>query len=250
MKLDLGVIIGIVGILFGFLGSLFFYLKGKKNKKLVYNTETTVLISESLSNYENLKILYNNEDIKTLNSTNIKIKNIGNDIIETSDFVPAEPIIIKTSDHFLLQDVSKYNINSSNAKNRVHLTHIDESHIQVSFDFLNPKDEIQITVLHTGQISMTGDLKQGSVKNYSSKKYEKETDNFDKDFDIFYSAFGPKRIFSMLTILMSTLLATLTFLKMISPQTLEYFDFEKLLLPISTMFMTATVLLNSFQNHR
>ncbi len=250
MKFDLGVIIGIVGILLGFLGSLFFYLKGKKNKRLVYNTETTVLISESLSNYENLKILYNNEDIKTLNSTNIKIKNIGNDIIETSDFVPAEPIIIKTSDHFLLQDVSKYNINSSNSKNRVNLTYIDESHIQVSFDFLSPKDEIQITVLHTGQISMTGDLKQGSVKNYSSKKYEKENDNFEKDFDVFYSVFGPKRIFSMLTILVLALLVTIVCLKTINPQMFEYFDFEKLLLPISIIFMASTVLSNSYQNHR
>jgi len=239
MKFDMGTIIGIIGILFGFLGSLFFYLKGKKKKRLVYNTETAILISESLSNYENLRIQYNNEDIKTLNSTNIKIKNINNDIIETDDFIPAVPIVIATSDHFLLQDTSKYNINSSNSKNRVFLKHIDESHIEVSFDFLNPKDEIQITVLHTGQITITGDLKQGSVKNYSSKKYEKETDDLNKDIDITYSILNMRKTFFLLIILiiMFFLLISILYPDMFGDNKIEIISL--MLIPLSMLvFMT------------
>lgn len=173
MHIDIGTIIGIVGIIFGLATSFFFYQKGKKKKKLVYNLETTILISESLKKYENLRILYNYDDIKSLNSTNIKIRNVGNDIIEPDDFMPATPIIIKTSGNFLLEDVTKYEISCTNSKNRINLEKVDESHLKVVFDFLNPKDEIQITILHTGNISITGELKQGEVKNYSNKKYEK-----------------------------------------------------------------------------
>lgn len=179
MKIDLGIIIGVLGIIVGLGGSFFFYRKNKKVKKLIYRAETTVLISEDLSSYENLKILYNNENIDTLNSTTIKIRNIGNDIIEPKDFVPSMPIIIKTSDHFLLQDFSKYKITCSDSKNRVNLEKIDESNFQVVFDYLNPKDEITIAILHTGDITITGDLKQkNSVKNYSNKKYGKEESDY------------------------------------------------------------------------
>lgn len=166
----IGIVVGILGIL----GSAFFYWRGKKKKRIVYNLESTILISEDLSSYENLKILYNNENIKSLTSTIIKIRNAGNDIIEPADFIPSTPIIISTSNAFLLQDVSNYKIECSNRKNRVSLNRKDESHLSVTFDFLGPKDEITITILHTGRLSITGELKQGDVKNYSSKKYEKD----------------------------------------------------------------------------
>lgn len=167
-------LIGIAGIVIGVVCSYFFYRKGKKKKKIIYSLETTILISENLGTYENLKILYNDENINSLNSTIIKIKNIGNDIIEPDNFVPSMPIIIETTDSFLLKDVSKFRVYCSNSKNRVYLEIIDELHLKVNFDFLNPKDEIHITILHSGDISVSGELKQGDVKNYSNKKYEKE----------------------------------------------------------------------------
>ena len=170
--MDLG---GIVGIILGVLGIVFafvFYYKGKKKKKLVYNTESTVLVSEDLSSYENLRISYNGKEITSLTSTTIKIKNIGNDIIEPNDFVPSTPIIIKANGSFLLQDPTKYKIEQDNTKNRVSLEKLDDNTIKVIFDFLKPKDSFSITVLHTGEISVGGDLKQGNVKNYSNKKYE------------------------------------------------------------------------------
>lgn len=179
MKIDLGIVIGILGILFGLGGSYFFYRKGRKVKKLIYRAETTILISEDLSSYENLKILYNNENINSLNSTTIIIRNVGNDMIEPTDFIPAMPIVVKTSNQFLLQDFSKYKITCSDRKNRVHLEKVDESNLQVIFDYLNPKDEISITILHTGDVTITGELKQrNSVKNYSNKKYGKEEADF------------------------------------------------------------------------
>ena len=110
-----------------------------------------MLISADLNSYENLKILYNN--INSLSSTIVKIRNVGNDIIEPIDFIPAMPIIIKTDGQFLLQDASKYEIVCSDSKNRVHLEKTDELNLQVFFDYLNPKDEISVAILHTGDIT-------------------------------------------------------------------------------------------------
>ncbi len=203
MKLNVEIIISVLFGACGILLSVFFYFKGKKNKRLVYNLDTTILISENLNNYENLKILYNNESINSLSSTNIKIRNIGNDIIEPENFIPSTPIIIETSNEFLLQDVSKYKINCSHPKNRASLEAIDKSHLKVHFDFLNPKDEIQIIVLHTGEISITGELKQGHVKQYSNKKYDDAVTYQEQD-NTYYSKYYIHIVYRMLSFLLFT----------------------------------------------
>lgn len=248
MKFDLGSIIGIVGIIVGAIIAIFFYFKGQKRKKLAYNLETNILISESLSNYENLEILYNNETIKSLKCTNIKIRNIGNDIIEPENLIPSTPITIKTSNDFLLQDVTKYEIKCSNPKNRVFLELIDKSHIKVLFDFLNPKDEIQITVLHTGTISITGELKQGDVKQYSNKKYEKEDDDA---FDLYYGRYRKFRMLIFPSMILSLVfLLTISMLMMFldgsnSSENSSFFMCFIALSPIFIAFMMFFLIFNS-----
>ena len=258
--MDLG---GIIGTFLGVLGIVFafvFYFKGKRKKKLIYNTESTVLISENLSSYENLRISYNDKEITTLNSTTIKIKNIGNDIIEPNDFVPSTPIIIKVNGSFLLQDPTKYKIQRKNYKNIVSLEKKKENEIKVNFDFLKPKDEIQITVLHTGEVSISGDLKQGTVKNYSSKKYETTNLNvIDDDLDYskyrHYSEYSSRnnsitnfwpRVLALLFLIISlTIIYIFIFEKVING---DYFNIKEpyllvipfLLLSIGTFFITFT----------
>lgn len=206
-----GVILGILGIVFAFI----FYFKGKKKKKLVYTSESTVLVSEKLSNYEDLKILYNNKEIKSLCSTTIKIKNMGNDIIEPHDLIPSMPITINTSDKFLFQDVSKYEFTSSNSKNRILLNKMNDSQISVNFDFINPKDEITITLLHTGDISIDGDLKQGEVKNYTKMKYEttKDTENSEHFTNINSLSSLFDKTISMFGIMLFVLIVTFIIMK-------------------------------------
>lgn len=186
MTFDFNTIIGISGTILGLFGiiiSIYSYRKSKKTKRLAVNSESNILISETLSQYESLKVSYNDENIKSLTSTIVRIKNIGSDIIEPSDIVPSSPIIIKTTQKFLFNDISQYKIVSSNSKNIIKLIKINDSSLQVSFDFLNPKNEIYITILHTGDISVDGDLKTGSIKNYTAKKYyDVDTDHhYDED---------------------------------------------------------------------
>lgn len=175
MKFDLNIfsiLIGLIGIVL----SIYTFIKSKKIKKLAVDSDSTILISESLNTYENLKISYNNEDIKSLTSSIIKIKNIGTDIVISSDIAPSTPIVIKTTEKFLLNDISQYEINVSNNKSTVKLSKLNENSLQVLFDFLNPKDEISITILHTGDIYVEGDLMTTTITNHTRKNKFIDTD--------------------------------------------------------------------------
>lgn len=197
MNIDWQTILSISGIIltifFGIL-SYVFYRKGIKKKKILVTSDSTILVSEDLSNYNGLKISYNNEEVKTLTSTTITVRNIGNDIIEASDIAPSDPIIITTTNKFLSINSDEYKINSSNKKITTSLQKIDDSKLQLTFDFLNPKNELSITLLHNGDIFVNGDLKNGNVDKVSNNdKYvpvskSKYSDSIDiEDFN--YSKF-------------------------------------------------------------
>lgn len=172
---------GLIGIactiFFGFIFSYIFYRKGLKKKRLICHRTSTSLISENISKYKDLKILYDNNEIQTLTSTLINFKNVGNDIIDPNDIIPSDPIIIKTTGHFLFSvnttDTTLSEVTVSTPKVKVNLEHVDSSNLKLNFDFLPPKCEISITLLHSGDIDITGDLKIGTftknVKNYDSE---------------------------------------------------------------------------------
>lgn len=197
MNTDWQTILSISGIIltifFGIL-SYVFYRKGIKKKKLLITSNSTILISEDLSNYSGLQISYNNEEVKTLTSTCITIRNIGNDVIENTDITPSDPIIISTTNKFLSINGEEYKIASSNKKVTTALKKIDDSNLQLSFDFLNPKNELSITLLHNGNIMINGDLKNGNVDKISNNdnyvpvtKNIYSTHNDDEEFS--YSTF-------------------------------------------------------------
>lgn len=163
----------ILTIFFGIL-SYVFYRKGIKKKKLSITSNSTILVSKDLSNYNGLQISYNNEEIKTLTNTSITIRNIGNDVIEDNDITPSDPIIISTTNKFLSTNGEEYKVTSSNKKVSTSVQKIDDSKLQLSFDFLNPNNELSITLLHNGKISVNGDLKNGYVDKVSNNDLKNE----------------------------------------------------------------------------
>lgn len=159
---------GIIGILstifFGYLFAYIFYKKSIKKKKIYIDVNSNILISEDLSNYEGLKVLYNNEEINTLTSSTIIIANIGNDLIEMDDIISSDPITISTSNKFLTNNIEEYVVTSSNKKVSASLQKINDSILQLVFDFLRPKDNIKVTLLHDGMIDIGGELKIGTIE--------------------------------------------------------------------------------------
>lgn len=136
-------------------------------KKLAVTYTSLFLIEETNNNYENLKIELNGEIIKSLKSSTIKFKNIGNKLITSSDFAPSSPLIIKSTQKILLNDVTKCNISTTNNENIASLIKIDDYCLQINFDFLKPKEEISLTLIHMGDISITGCIINGLINTNS-----------------------------------------------------------------------------------
>lgn len=229
MTIDFNTIIGTTGTILGLFGiiiSIYSYIKSRKTKKLAVNQESTILISETLSKYENLKISYNNDDINSLTSTIVKIKNIGTDIVEPSDLIPSSPIKIHTTDKFLFNDTTQYEIVTSNSKNNVSLQKLSNSTLQLTFEFLNPKDEIFISLLHTGEITVSGDLKTNAIKNYSKKKYDhSDTSHYNNyEEEISYNANSLfKLMLSVLTLMMMFIILILAIAGRLSIENMSMF---------------------------
>lgn len=162
--------IGVIGIIL----TIVVYFKSKKTQKISIKTSSIVLISEKLSQDENLKIFYNDIKINSLISTTIKIVNSGTDTIKLEDFIDSF-LTLKTTGTFLLDDPSQYEILPSVEKNTTTLKAIDKSSVNITFKFLNPKDYMMIRVLHTGEISIDGTL----IKNPENKYTQKSTDSND-----------------------------------------------------------------------
>lgn len=163
---------GIIGLTATIFFGYIFYIKSIKNKSLSIFTTSDTLVSESLTKYKGLKIFYNKKHIKELVSTTITIKNIGNLTIEVSDISSSSPITFCASKEFLLNDVKDYILYSSNKNSSFSLLKINKSKIQLVFDYLKPEEEISLTLLHSGTLKISGDLKNGII--YQSAIEEKK----------------------------------------------------------------------------
>lgn len=152
----------LIGMLSSFLLSS--SLKKAKTKKIVCNVESNILISNQYNDFENLKIEFNGEIVKSLTSTTIRIKNVGNKVITSEDFSQSSPLMIKTTIKFLLNNITSYKVFKTNPLCNVLINKLDDCNLLINIDFLNPKDEISFTLLHIGEISFSGLLKDGIIK--------------------------------------------------------------------------------------
>lgn len=149
----------------GILATVFFYKIGEKTKKLNYTVSSQPLITKNISQIEGLNITLYDEPIDSLTSTTIKIQSVGKDNIEMTDFAKAEPLSIKVDGKFILNNdkdsILTYNSNDSNT---IDFDVIDNTCIQLTYDFFSYYDEIHLTLLHTGNISVGGKLKKGKIR--------------------------------------------------------------------------------------
>lgn len=244
MNIDWQTILSISGIIltifFGIL-SYIFYRKGIKKKKLLITSNSTILISEDLSNYNGLQISYNNEDVKTLTSTTITIRNIGNDVIEKNDIIPSDPITFTTTNKFLSTNNEEYKVVSSNKKISASLLKNDESKLQLDFDFINPKNELSVTLLHNGDISINGDLKNGNIDKISNNdKYvpaSKSIYSEHNDIDDYSFSKLTNHMLYMLSILSFLIVLMVIMFQMIANNNIMDIDQYVLLLFVPIVFI-------------
>lgn len=162
------ILIVFLGMLVSVFLSFLFYQYGKivNTKKIAFTCESFNLVTEY---NKNLKIVFNDKIVRTLTSSTITITNIGNKCITPADFAPSSPLMITSTQGFLFDEASQCNISAKNDMNIVSLIRIDDHCLLINFEFLNPKDKISLSLLHMGDISITGCIKDGFIKDKSNK---------------------------------------------------------------------------------
>ena len=118
--------------------------------------------------------MYQNNPIKDLTTTTINIKSIGKDNIEMKDFAKNSPLCIKTSGQFLFKDNIESSLTyNSNPINSIKLNITEDfSTVQLDYDYFKKDNLITFTFLHTGELTISGDLKKGNISqtNTTNKK--------------------------------------------------------------------------------
>lgn len=170
---------GMIGLIGGIIVSFIFYKKGNKKKQIIYIKNSQILISNTLSNIDGLSITYQESPIKNLISTTINIKSIGKGIVDFKDFGKATPFCIKTTEQFFIpKDINEIIVKNSNPNNLFELIIINDKTININFDYFSYKDEISLSILHTGTIDVEGKIKDGDLLNQSHNDRHKITDFF------------------------------------------------------------------------
>ncbi len=164
MNLNSSILWGIVGLVGSFLFSFLFYKLSKSGKKITYSIKSQPLITKQIGNIQNLSITYKDNPISELLSTTLNIKITGKDIIDKNDFAKADPLCIKTDGEFLLQDnicsILTYNSNPANSLTPVI---IDKTTISLNYDYFKYNSIFTFTILHTGNLTISGELKKGNI---------------------------------------------------------------------------------------
>ena len=165
---------GIIGLIGGFLISLLFYLVGKKRRRISYAIETFPIISEKVSQVNDLVIKYKSKEIETLYFSTVVIRNIGNTIIDKQDFAPAYPLSISTDGFFLVDSVNGINLCPLNeASNTYPAFIVNEDNgeckkIVIGFDYIPKYEEFTCSFFHSGDIVFDGILKDGKIMDNDS----------------------------------------------------------------------------------
>lgn len=138
--LVVGSVIGIIGI---------FSPKIFKNKAIpAFQKASLRLIGTDEDNLpKNVEILFDGKKIDRLTRTNLIIWNNGNDVLRGSDVAFKDPLLITFSDGEILS----YEINKITTEaNNFELVNTENSaSIGFKFDYLNPKDGVNIGIVHT-----------------------------------------------------------------------------------------------------
>lgn len=159
-------IVSIIGIVLSFMFGFLFFKLGEKTKRLSYDIKSTPLISNNLTNIKGLHITFLNTEIPNLISSQVTIKNVGRDLIETCDFAKAFPLMFITDGQFLVyDDVESFLSQVSNNTCTIQLEQVSSREIIIDFEYLQIKDEMTFNILHTGKLNLTGKLKKGKIEN-------------------------------------------------------------------------------------
>lgn len=143
----------VIGIVGGGVVSFYFFTLGKKNKRLSYYIDTKIFISEDANILEELNIPCDLKKVGNIYKSMVVLTNSGNDLIESIDFSVNHPLSIATDGRFFSVD-------------KIHdgkETLGDDGKQKLEFEYLRPGSTARYIVYHSGELSISGALKDGCI---------------------------------------------------------------------------------------
>lgn len=163
--LEPGTIVGIIGAAIGLWG-LWSAYKAKRTQVLEYEITSTQILTNGANNIPGLQIVVGDEFASSnLTSSEIEFCNRGNTTIHQRDFPSKAKLRIITSGRFFnIETINKDLIKSSNPALNPDIDIINDETLEISFEYLKPKEKFSLSVLHDGEICVKGDLKSGKIR--------------------------------------------------------------------------------------
>jgi hypothetical protein len=168
IKGNSGLIVGIIGIMIGFLS----FLKSRRQRKLAYLVKTT-RITEKQEKIPKFKIMYENKNIEAFSLSRVALFNDGNEVIDSSIMSKKDPLRIIISESFQILDMNLFYI--KNEANDFSLIRNEKGNVaEIDFDYMNEGDGCIVEVFHDGaasdDISVAGSFK--GIKGINQKQIE------------------------------------------------------------------------------
>ena len=144
--------------LLGFVASVYFYLRGKRERRPVYLTRSFLLLNDNVSAIPGLTVQYHGAPVTSLSMTKVAFWNAGAELIDSADLVRSDPLrLVATGTGEILGIKTSYVRRSANCLEVKYVAGAHELH----FDYLGNLDGIVLDVYHpkTCEISIAGTVK-------------------------------------------------------------------------------------------
>ena len=133
----------------GILSSIYFYLQGRREKRLVFHVRTFPLIRNSIGTVPELSIAYRGRPVTTLSLTRLALWNAGSQTITKADIVFSDPLRIHAEGkgEILAAQVSFTRRPAVNLS-----ANSDAMSVALFFDFLDQGDGGILDIYHLGTL--------------------------------------------------------------------------------------------------
>ncbi|MCD4664560.1 MAG: hypothetical protein K8R68_04750 [Bacteroidales bacterium] len=137
--------LAVVGIIL----SIYFFKKGKREKKPCYAVAYFNLISKYVKEFSELDINYKGKPVDNLTISKFAFWNAGKETIRKKDLINDNPLRIKMKDDFIIYGFEKLFESESTNNFDLELSK-DKTEIIISFDYLDYGQGVLIRILHSG----------------------------------------------------------------------------------------------------
>lgn len=171
---ELSSFLGIPGIIVSTIITIIFFFLSKSRKNLEYEIISTPLITKEMVNIPGLEVTINKQAVEDLVTSTIIITNTGNQTVEFDDFAKSCPLNIVASGK-ILNFENGCRVLTNNMHMKPYPILKSENTITLDFEFLKPRMSFTIILLHSGSLTVLGELKSGNIvekQTYSASRKE------------------------------------------------------------------------------